>query len=150
MSAGGAGVDGEQGPSRHLGWHELACRDGTPYPKKWRGTRAVKLGTVFEAVRRACDDRPLAIASGYRTVQHNRQIGGARKSQHVEGRAVDIRTPRGLTREDFHERVRTCCREHLAAGGVGYYPWGVHVDTRPRGQSGRLASWGKDSALKDG
>ena len=76
------------GPSEHLAWSELACKDGTPYPAQWRETRAVALSAVFEALRAAVG-QPLSILSAYRTQAHNRVVGGARASQHVEGRALD-------------------------------------------------------------
>lgn len=33
---------------------------------------------------------PLTINSGYRTLEHNTKIGGARNSQHMKGQAVDF------------------------------------------------------------
>ena len=36
---------------------------------------------------------PIIITSGYRSPEHNKKIGGAAKSAHIFGMAVDIRIP---------------------------------------------------------
>ena len=134
--------DQRAGPSPHLTWAELACHDATrtPYPVRWRESRARRLATVFEAIRHACGERPLRVLSGYRTPAHNRTVGGARHSQHVQGRAIDLAPPRGWTIEGFHAVVRAVAREDPRIGAVGYYRWGVHVDIRSR-RAGRLVAW---------
>lgn len=38
-------------------------------------------------------DAPIIMTCGYRTPEHNAEIGGAPKSAHVLGMAVDIRAP---------------------------------------------------------
>lgn len=124
-----------RGPSPHLSWRELGCKDGTPYPAQWRKTRARELARLFEHIR-AIWSKPITIGSAYRTPEHNRRIGGARKSQHVRGRALDLYPPRGVSVREFAQRVRLLANELYDAGedlvgGIGYYPWGVHVDTRP-------------------
>lgn len=39
---------------------------------------------------RAAVGRPLRVVSGFRCVVHNRQVGGARRSRHLLGEAVDV------------------------------------------------------------
>lgn len=124
-----------RGPSPHLSWRELACKDGAPYPVQWRKTRARELARLFEHIR-AIWSRPISIGSAYRTPEHNRRVGGARHSQHVYGRALDLHPPRGVSVEEFARRIRLLADELCDAGedlvgGLGYYPWGVHADTRP-------------------
>ena len=34
--------------------------------------------------------RPMVVTSGYRSPEHNEQIGGAQNSAHMDGRAVDV------------------------------------------------------------
>lgn len=127
------------GPSAHLSWMELACKDGTPYPTIWRETRGRILGIEFEAFRRLCGDVPLTVASGFRTREWNRRVGGSTRSQHVEGRALDLETPRSLTLKQFHRLAHShAMREDSRVYGIGYYPWGVHLDIRP---AVRLAVW---------
>jgi uncharacterized protein YcbK (DUF882 family) len=126
------------GPSKHLSWAELACKDGTPYPQAWRATRAVELAALFEAIRAECDDRPIAVTSAYRTPAYNRRIGGARLSQHVEGRALDLKPPKGMGIAEFYRRIRALADRLDTLKGLGRYRTFVHVDTRP---ASRLAVW---------
>ncbi|BBO83546.1 DUF882 domain-containing protein [Desulfosarcina ovata] len=70
------------------------------------------------------------IISGYRSPKTNtmlrkKSFGVAKRSYHMQGRAIDIRLPDC----DTH-RLRQACID-LKAGGVGYYPRSdfVHVDT---------------------
>ena len=132
------------GPSEHLTWAELACKDGTGYPLEWRTTRAPDLARLFEAIRAICGDQPIQILSAYRTPAHNRKIGGAPLSQHVEGRALDLRPPEGWTVARFYDVVRTLHR----TGGIGRYQVAgfVHVDVRP---VDRLVAWNGGAQRKD-
>lgn len=143
-----------RGPSTHLTWDELACDDEarTPYPQKWL-SRALRLGEVFEYFRTLCGGVPLTVSAGFRTISHQRGLyrGKKRKvtrSQHCEGRAIDIHRPRSLSLAEFHARARLCAKTCRDIGGVGYYPWGVHLDIRRRPKSGRLARWGSRAAKK--
>lgn len=134
------------GPSEHLGWHELACGDGTPYPEEWREVRAVILAREFEAVRMMAGGHPIFIGSGYRTEAWNRSVGGAKSSQHVQGRAIDLHplayTPEKLLRVVL-ERARM---PDSSIRGVGEYPWGIHVDIR---NSVRLVRWNGSRAWSE-
>ncbi|MEM9302743.1 MAG: DUF882 domain-containing protein [Pseudomonadota bacterium] len=85
---------------------------------------------------RAGSDEPFHLVSGYRSPQTNEMLRGqgrkvAKKSQHVEGKAIDVRLPGVPT-----ERLRDIARE-LGVGGVGFYQRSdfVHVDT------GRVRYW---------
>ena len=78
--------------------------------------------------------KAVTITSGYRTPAHNAKAGGTRFSQHLYGRAADIRVQGASV-----EEVAACAERLLhGCGGVGRYPakagraagW-VHVDTRP-------------------
>ncbi len=130
------------GPSPHLSWTELACHDAvrTPYPLKWRETRAPAVGRVFEAIREACDDRPISVLSGYRTWEWNRIMPGgpgSRRSWHPEGRGIDIRPPGLMHLARFHEIILWLA-PLTEIGGIGLYATFVHVDTR---ETDRLARW---------
>ena len=132
-------------PSTHIVWSELACHDAatTPYPHKWRKARLPKLARVFEHFRSEVG-QPITIGCAYRTPEHNKRQGGAKKSQHIEGRALDLYTPNGWTRKRFHQLAREIAHENQNIGAIGYYRWGVHVDTRKRGQ--KLIAWGGRAA----
>lgn len=126
------------GPSPHLSWRELACKDGTVYPADWRDTRAVVLARAFEHIRSVVG-KPLVILSAYRTAEHNRRVGGAKNSQHVEGRALDLKPPKGLTPHELYRVIRgEVGDERCPIRGLSMYPTFVHIDVRP---SDRLVIW---------
>jgi uncharacterized protein YcbK (DUF882 family) len=78
-------------------------------------------------------DETVDILSGYRSQETNDELresgttNAAKYSQHIQGRAMDIRVP-GVSAA----RVRDAALS-LDAGGVGYYPQSqfVHVDVGP-------------------
>ncbi len=128
----------QTGPSAHLSWGELACNDGTEYPAVWRADRAVELARAFERVRELCGF-PLIVSSAYRTAGYNKYIGGALKSQHVDGRALDLRPGvpgAGRLLQKLRGAAETARREGLIRG-IGIYANFVHIDTRP----GLPATW---------
>ncbi|MYE06345.1 MAG: DUF882 domain-containing protein [Chloroflexi bacterium] len=141
--AGAAAVKDAELAERHLSYRELACHDEvrTPYPAHWRRTRLPPLADTFESLRKFLGGQPLAVRSAYRSPAHNRSVGGARNSQHVEGRAIDVALPRGMSATEFHQAVRRWSESGEAPqlGAVGYYGTFVHIDTRPR----RIATWGR-------
>jgi uncharacterized protein YcbK (DUF882 family) len=82
-------------------------------------------------------DRTIHVISGFRSEKTNRMLrrrgggGVARRSMHMDGRAIDIRIP-GLSLTDVRDAAIG-----LKAGGVGYYAKSqfVHLDT------GRFRTW---------
>jgi uncharacterized protein YcbK (DUF882 family) len=77
-------------------------------------------------------DGPFEIYSGYRSRRTNSQLanqskGVARKSLHMQGKAVDLRLP-GVELSSLRRAALS-----LQGGGVGYYPRSgfIHVDTGP-------------------
>lgn len=136
------------GPSLHLSWSELACKDGTEYPREWRLMRAVVLARAFEHVRAICGHRPIPILSGYRTPAHNRKVGGAKFSQHTQGRALDMRPPAGLALDEFYDIITRIAhgRRDLGIRGLGLYPSFVHMDVR---EGERIAVWGGKRPLAE-
>lgn len=126
--------------SAHLSWSELACRDRlrTPYPLDYRAdpSRLPALAVAFEALRAAVG-LPLVVLSAYRTPAHNRAVGGAKDSQHVQGRALDLLPPKGWT----PTALAAVARELPQIRGVGLYGTFVHIDVRP---ADRLVTWRVD------
>jgi len=127
------------GPSPHLSWDELSCHDaiGAPYPIDYRTdpTRLPKLVVAFEAVR-ALHDAELKVDSAYRTVAYNAspKVGGAKGSQHVQGRALDLLPPFGVPVRTFYAEIVQLATDNPACGiryVKGYSRGWVHIDVRP-------------------
>lgn len=84
--------------------------------------------------------KPFHVISGYRSPNTNQYLrkvstakGVAKKSLHMQGRAIDIMLPRVSLKHLHTAAVR------MKKGGVGYYPRDgfIHVDT------GRVRYWGQ-------
>ncbi len=112
--------------------------EAEPYPAEWRVPRLMPLCMTLETIREALGGRAIRILSGYRTAEYNRKIGGARNSQHVQGRAADF-VVKGLDPRFVHDTVLGLYNVgRIAIGGLGLYPGFTHIDTR---QGARLARW---------
>lgn len=130
--------------TEHFTVEEFACHDGTPYPEEWITPRLHPLCETLEVVREAAGSDPLHIDSGYRTPAYNERIGGAEHSQHMNGRASDIKHPKLSSSAVFNLILRLYKDGMLPnLGGVGLYPTFVHLDVRAR-VGGHLAIWGGD------
>lgn len=132
------------GPTPHLPWLELNCKDGTAYPVEWRALRAHPLAVEFEHVRATIGGfmgrpTPIHIGSGYRTESWNARIKGSRGSRHIQGIAIDLWTPKAIGLLDFLDIVLIVAkRPGGRIRGIGVYPWGIHIDIR---EGGRIARW---------
>lgn len=69
---------------------------------------------------------PLIINSAYRCLERNKQVGGAEKSQHLYGTAVDISMK---TINISIEEVAKLA-EDIGFDGIGLYNTFIHLDTR--------------------
>lgn len=77
----------------HFALEELSCTlhreiDNRPPPEVVTTLRAT--AARMEEVRRLLGDRPITVSSGYRSPELNCVVGGARKSAHLTGHAVDF------------------------------------------------------------
>lgn len=70
--------------------------------------------------------RPLVLSSATRCKEHNEKVGGAPASQHLEGRAFDIKC-----HDANMVQALAALAEKLGFRGVGIGRAFLHVDTRP-------------------
>ena len=63
--------------------------------------------------------------SGIRCEQHNKDVKGAKNSQHLYGLAADLHSSKSP-----EEMYRVAEEVMGNTGGIGIYKWGIHVDTR--------------------
>ncbi|MCC6007538.1 MAG: DUF882 domain-containing protein [Rhodobacteraceae bacterium] len=99
---------------------EIACR----------GTGQIKLHPAALDRLQALRDRlgkPLIIRSAYRSPQHNRNVGGAPRSKHMDGTAFDI----AMSNHD-PAAFEAAARE-VGFLGLGFYPRSgfMHIDLGP-------------------
>jgi uncharacterized protein YcbK (DUF882 family) len=120
---------------------ELACHDDTPVPAEWVESRAVPLAETAQAIRDYIG-RPLSVISGYRTPAWIERVGGAKGSQHVQAKALDLRAG-NMTAADLHAAVLELYEAGKLPrlGGLGLYRTFVHIDIRDRKADGSIARW---------
>lgn len=128
-------ADGEylSGPLEEIAW---LCRDFRT-GEVHRIDRKT-LDMVFRVRQVLETSKPVEIISAYRSPKTNaalaaRSSGVARRSFHMQGKAIDIRIP-GIS-----SRLVSKAAISLKSGGVGLYSRSdfVHVDTGPRRRWGR-------------
>lgn len=122
-------------------WRDVPERDWrwknfSPAEIACRGTGQLKLHPEamdkLQALRKRLG-KPLILRSAYRSPEHNRAVGGAPRSKHMEGTAFDIAMAN-------HDPVafEAAARE-VGFQGFGYYPRSgfMHIDLGP------ARSWGE-------
>ena len=113
---------------------EFACHDGTPVPEELY-LNVLELAENLQVLRDAIG-KPIKIMSGYRHLEYNKKIGGARKSQHMEALAADIKA-KGIGPSKMADLIEDfISKDKLKKGGVGRYPTFTHYDVR-----GKNARW---------
>lgn len=82
--------------------------------------------------------KPIKITSGYRSPEHNAKIGGVKSSQHITGKAADLKIE-GLTPKQVADTIeKLISAGKMKQGGLGIYKSWIHYDTR-----GTAARWNK-------
>lgn len=129
--------DGIPGPQTYAAlrdWQKQAGNKGTKNFKisefRCKGSGTLPNGGIdnnlilkLEELRYALGGKALVINSGYRSPAHNKRVGGASKSQHLYGKAADIKV-RGVTPATVYRAA------DKIFNGVGRYNTFTHVDTR--------------------
>jgi hypothetical protein len=115
----------------NFSWSEFGSKDGSPTPNKYKAN-ILKLAKNLEVLREAAGGRPMALTSGYRSPEHNSNVGGEDNSQHLFGKAADIRI-KGVSPTDVHALIeKLIAKGKMAQGGLGLYvdKGFVHYDIR--------------------
>lgn len=112
--------DGEKKLSTNFKVKEFACTDGSD--PIFIDTELVnilqKIRTYF--------GKSVTITSAYRTPTHNKSVGGETYSQHLYGKAADIKV-NGVTPKKVATYAETLLKNK---GGIGTYSAFTHIDTR--------------------
>lgn len=81
---------------------------------------------------------PFKINSGYRSVAHNKAVGGVSNSAHLKGYAADISTPNGNNQETIVKALRQAGFKRF-----GVYKTFIHADNDPTKK--QFVAWGANS-----
>lgn len=109
---------------KHFKRSEFACKCGK-YCNGFPVEPDEKLVRFLDGLREKFGV-PVTITSGVRCRQHNANVNGASRSQHMLGNAADIKV-RGVDPVDVYEYAD---EEFGKSGGVGLYKSFTHVDVR--------------------
>lgn len=113
--------------SNHFTLGEMRCKDGSD-----KVLYSTELLDKLEELR-SYGGFTIAINSGYRTEAYNKKVGGASKSQHIQGIAADI-----VVKKDgkiINARLICCLCQTLGFKGIGYISANAtHVDMRANGK----------------
>jgi len=114
-------MDSVQSLSQHFMLREFL------HEGKSEGITSLVLNNLFqtaqalEQVRSLCGNRRIIINSGFRTQEHNKEVGGVPHSLHCSGLAADI-VVEGLNPKEVQKRLQSW------SGGLGCYSEWTHVD----------------------
>ena len=111
--------DGDQKLSANFRVREFACTDGSD-PVFIDSD----LVNVLQKIR-SHFGKSVTITSAYRTPTHNKSVGGTTYSQHLYGKAADIKIS-GVTPKKVADYAETL----LDKGGIGIYNTFTHIDVR--------------------
>ncbi|HEY0496087.1 MAG TPA: D-Ala-D-Ala carboxypeptidase family metallohydrolase [Kutzneria sp.] len=159
QAAYGLSADGEVGPNTQAKLNALEQSDGSTthfnfsdFTDRISGTfnggkvsaaaakeNARRCMYKLEALRKKLGDKPITVNSGFRSIQHNADIGGASDSMHLYGTAADLDVP-GVSNKTVYQHAETC-------GFSGLETWNTdhqHVDSRA--DLGR-AWWWQDGTI---
>lgn len=108
------------------------AKNSPPPPEMWGNMRAT--AKVVDELRHRLG-HPVRITSAYRNPAYNRAIGGAKNSEHMQFRALDIQCD-NVPPKLVAQELRTMRDAGMFKGGIGTYATFVHVDTR-----GKNVTW---------
>jgi len=112
--------DGDKKVSANFKVKEFACKDGSDPV-----FISQELVDVLQKIREHFG-KPVNITSAYRTPTHNAKEGGAKYSQHLYGRAADIKVT-GVSPKEVAAYAEKLLPNR---GGIGIYNTFTHVDVR--------------------
>ena len=137
--------------SNHITYKEMWSNDRAdiPYDVLFNAHETAK---HFETIRHYAGSQPITITSFWRSEQYNKKVGGAKNSQHLLGKAIDMM-------HNYKTASQLCViildlieRNHIPDGGVGLYlnrnAEFVHYDWRE--ERSRWCDFRTSKEIKDG
>ncbi|MFJ9119552.1 D-Ala-D-Ala carboxypeptidase family metallohydrolase [Streptomyces sp. NPDC102394] len=145
QAAYGLSVDGSAGPNTQAKLNSLEQSDGSTLHFNWSEFVNQTDGTFnggklsasqvkenvrrcmykLEALRKKLGDKPVTVNSGFRSIAHNAEIGGASDSMHLYGTAADLDVS-GVSNKTVYQKAETCGFSGLETYNTDHQ----HVDSR--------------------
>ena len=114
--------------SKNFSKSEFMCSCGCEMPKEVLNN-VQKLANQLQIIRNKVNV-PITINSAYRCPKHNSIIGGAKSSQHLQGKASDI-VIEGYSNDDVADLIEELIASgDILQGGLGRYNTFTHYDIR--------------------
>lgn len=114
--------------TKNFSLEEFKCKDGSDIPNDVI-PNIIELANNLQVLRDAIG-KPITINSGYRSPKYNTKIGGIKNSQHVKGKASDLRVA-GVTPKELALIIEGLIEQgKMKQGGIGVYPTFTHYDIR--------------------
>ena len=114
---------------------EFECKCGCEMPEFVK-KNIIELAENLQVLRDAVGR--LDLTNAYRCKYHNADVGGSINSQHLKGKAADIKS-KTLSPNEIAVRTNDLMKnESFKLGGIGIYNTFTHVDIR-----GTRARWSK-------
>ena len=137
-------LEQSDGSTLHFNWSEFVDQSSGTFDGGKLSASQVKENVrrcmyKLEALRKKLGDKPITVNSGFRSIQHNKDIGGASDSMHMYGTAADLDVP-GVSNKTVYQHAET-------SGFSGLEKWETdhqHVDSRA--DLGR-AWWWEDGTI---
>lgn len=115
--------------TKNFSRQEFDCKDGTMVPSHLL-PNLKELAENLQVLRDYLGVPVTVTGSGYRTRTHNKRVGGAKYSQHLQAKAADINA-KGYTPRQLYDVIeKLIAQGKMKQGGLGLYKNFVHYDIR--------------------
>ncbi|MCS7475824.1 D-Ala-D-Ala carboxypeptidase family metallohydrolase [Umezawaea endophytica] len=123
-------LEQSDGSTTHFNWSEFTDRVSGTFSGGKLSAAATKENArramyKLEALRKKLGDKAITVNSGFRSIQHNADVGGASDSMHLYGTAADLNVP-GVANRTVYQKAETCGFSGLERYTVDHQ----HVDSR--------------------
>ncbi|WP_428957275.1 D-Ala-D-Ala carboxypeptidase family metallohydrolase [Streptomyces sp. cg35] len=123
-------LEQSDGSTAHFNWSEFTDRSSGTFSGGKVSAAATKENArramyKLEALRKKLGNTAITVNSGFRSIAHNAEIGGASDSMHLYGTAADLTVP-GVSNRTVYQKAETCGFSGLERYTVDHQ----HVDSR--------------------
>jgi zinc D-Ala-D-Ala carboxypeptidase len=123
-------LESSDGSTLHFNWSEFTDRISGTFNGGKVSAAAAKENArrcmyKLEALRLKLGNTPITVNSGFRSIQHNSDVGGASDSMHLYGTAADLDVP-GVANKTVYQKAETCGFSGLETYNTDHQ----HVDSR--------------------